>query len=166
MRFLKLQHALVLLIALFLISACAQMEKTPPQAYSFERSQVMKMSFNDAWIKAVDWFAQSNIILDKIEKDSGLLTARYRLLISDRYLDCGEIRVTGTNLRSENLDRIGSLNITVRERGNETLVTVNFFGEFEYIAIEEFNQRVPITASGRCESTGELERSILDYINS
>ena len=164
MRLGKIQSILTLLLASALLSACAQLEKSPPSVYSFERSQVFEMNFNDTWTRAVDWFAQSNIVLDKIERDSGLLTARHRLLTTDRYLDCGEISVTGTSLRGETLDRLGSLNVTVRDRGNQTLVNVNFFGEFDYRAIDDWNPRVPIVASGRCESTGELEQSILEYI--
>jgi hypothetical protein len=121
------------------------------------------MNYEKTWSRAVDWFADHDVSIEKIEKPSGLLTAKYRLRADEDLLDCGDIQVRGT-IGETRINRSGSLNITVRERTSEqTLVNVNFFGEFELFARDAWDNR-QVTAQGDCVSTGELERRILDFI--
>lgn len=146
-----------------LISGCASVSVTPPDDYERDRSRTYDMSYEKTWSRAVDWFADHDVTIEKIEKPSGLLTAKYRLKADDKLLDCGDIQVSGT-MGEERINRSGSLNVTVRERSpKSTMVNVNFFGEFKLVAIDAWDAR-QVTAQGDCVSTGELERKVLDFI--
>ena len=147
------------------LTGCASVNVTPPQQHSFDTNREYSLPFEKAWVRAVDWFADHNEKKKKIEKSSGLLTAKYLIEANSRLLDCGDIQVSGT-LGSNNIEKYGSLNVTVRERGDEkTRVNVNFFGEYKLQAKDAWDGRI-VTNSGRCVSTGSLESSILNYIGS
>jgi hypothetical protein len=153
----------VLLIAGFSVVGCASIKTSQPSEYGAEKSRTYTQPFEKVWVKSVDWFASHNIIIDKIEKNSGLLTARYLLKTDDTYLDCGKIEAFGV-LGDPRIDRYGSLNVTVRELGeNETKVNVNFFGEYKLEARDAWDGR-QVVASGRCVSTGQIEKEILNFI--
>jgi len=142
---------------------CANIKVTEPTERTFVRSETYKIPFEKAWVRAVDWFADHNVTIEKIEKSSGLITAKYLLKASDDYLDCGKIEATGT-LGPARIQSYGALNVTVRSISeNETKVNANFFGEYKLDGNDAWDGRL-ITASGRCVSTGNLEKNILKYI--
>ena len=142
----------------------ANIKVTEPSAHSIERSQVYKAPFDKVWTSSVDWFADHNVTVEKIEKESGLITAKYALKVSDKDLDCGVFDVNGTLGQAE-IRRTGSLNVTVRSvNEKETKVSANFFGEYALNARDAWDGHL-ITKSGQCVSTGLLEKSILSYIN-
>lgn len=152
------------IIVLVLITAgCASVSVTPPVVADFEKSRTYQLPFDSVWNRSVDWFADHNVIIDKIEKPSGLLTAKYLIKTDDKYLDCGEIDVSGT-LNEPYIEKYGTLNVTVRSiTDNETKINVNFFGEYKIRANDAWDGRL-VTANGRCVSTGNLEKSIMSYI--
>jgi len=153
----------VFIILAILITGCASVKIQPPAKHSIEKSRTYSLSYEKTWIRAVDWFADHDVTIEKIEKTSGLLTAKYLIKANDEYLDCGEIKVSGT-LGGPIIDQYGSLNVTVREvNSDSTKVTVNFFGEFKLKANDAWDGRI-VTTNGRCVSTGVLENSILTYI--
>src|SRR5437867_3675152 len=133
---------------------------TPPLDIAlFERSRSYKLSFEKVWTRAVDWYADHNVIIEKIEKPSGLLTAKYLLKVSDKDLNCGNIEASGID-GEPRIERYGRLNVTVRTiNDNETTVNVNFFGEYTFQALDAWDHRL-ITTGGRCVSTGTLEKNI------
>jgi hypothetical protein len=145
------------------LTGCASVNMNAPVEYSVDKNREFNLPYETTWIKAVDWFADHDVTIEKIEKTSGLLTAKYLIKANDEYLDCGHIEATGT-LEEPTIEKLGSLNVTVREIGaNTTKVNVNFFGEFKLTARDAWDGR-PIRGEGRCVSTGELEKSILDYV--
>lgn len=153
-----------ILIIFALLTGCASIKITPPADTDTNSSKIYDKSFEETWIRAVDWFAENNVIIDKIEKSSGLLTARYKIKVSDVLLDCGDIKATGL-LRPAKIDKYGMVNVTVRDQGNnKSKVTVNFFGEFLLEGNDAWDGR-QVTAKGSCISTGEIEKSILAYIS-
>jgi len=148
-----------------LLAGCASINVQPPVKYSIEKTKSYSISYEKIWIRAVDWFADHDVTIEKIEKSSGLLTAKYLIEANDEYLDCGNIEATGT-LGSPVIDKYGSLNVTVRSiDDNTTKVNVNFFGEYKLEARDAWDGR-RVTSKGRCVSTGKLEKSILAYIGS
>ena len=152
-------------ILAILFAGCASVKVQPPTKYSIQKSETYSITYEKAWIRAVDWFADHDVTIEKIEKPSGLLTAKYLIEANDKYLDCGDINATGT-LGSPVIDKYGSLNVTVRKASNNsTRVNVNFFGEFKLKANDAWDGRL-VTTKGRCVSTGKLESSILTYIGS
>jgi hypothetical protein len=152
------------LIASFVfLHGCASVTVTTPVEPDFDKSRIYNAPFDGTWNRAVDWFAEHNVIIDKIEKPSGLLTARYTLETSDLLLNCGKINVQGV-LGEPNIKRLGSLNVTVRPVDQEsTRVNVNFFGEYELKAKDAWDGRL-IVREGTCVSTGELEEQLLNFV--
>ncbi len=149
--------------ALAATTGCASISHTPPSTRNVETGRVYNLPYDRAWTEAVDWFAGTNIKIEKIEKSSGLLTAKYSLAAPKKYLDCGTFEVTG-NQGGVNIERQGDLNVTVRKVDElRTRVNVNFFGEFRLYTSDAWDGR-PISRSGRCVSTGLLEYSILNSI--
>ncbi len=151
------------LILLSVLIGCASVHVQPPDKQSFEKSRSYPLSYEKVWISAVDWFADHDVAIEKIEKSSGLLTAKYLIEASDEYLDCGDIKTV--SIYNTKIDKYGSLNITVRSIDqNTTKVKVNFFGEFKLNGKDLWTEKT-VTSNGRCISTGKLEKSILEYIN-
>lgn len=152
-----------LLIAILSLSGCATVKITPPADNKIERTRTVNKPFEATWIRAVDWFAEHNVTIDKIEKSSGLITAKYLLKADSKYIDCGEIDAGGL-LGEPIIDRSGMLNLTVREISkNSTRANVNFFGMFTLEGRDAWDGR-QVTAKGSCVSTGLLEESILNYM--
>lgn len=126
-------------ITLAFLNGCASVKVTPPTEHNIDRSQMYSLNFDKTWNRAVDWFAEHNITIDKIEKPSGFLGKP----IIKRYL---------------------AINITVRESdANNTKVNVNSFGEFQLSGQDAWDGHL-ITSDGRCLPTGEIESSILKFI--
>lgn len=145
------------------VVGCASIKVSPPVYQSFEKGRTYHLSYETVWTRAVDWFAGHNVTIDKIEKSSGLITAKYLIEVNQIYLDCGDIKVSGI-LGDPIVDKYGTLNVTVRSVSDqETKVNVNFFGEYKFQANDAWDGRLIINR-GRCVSTGNLEKSILDYI--
>ena len=152
-----------LFIAILSLVGCATVKITPPVDNKIERTRTVNKDFEATWIKAVDWFAEHNVTIDKIEKSSGLITAKYLLKADSKHLDCGEIETSGF-LGEPIIHRNGMLNLTVREISKRTTrATVNFFGRFTLEGRDSWDSRI-VTAEGNCISTGILEDSILDYM--
>jgi len=155
--------ALSIFMVALVLQSCASVNVAPPLAIERERSRTYVMNFDKTWTRAVDWFADHNVSIEKIEKTSGLLTAKYVLETNSTYLDCGKIDVQGV-LGQPTIRRLGSLNVTVRLTSDTTTtVNVNFFGEFDLRARDAWDGRT-INSEGKCVSTGDLERKILDYV--
>ncbi|WP_054031211.1 hypothetical protein [Desulfatitalea tepidiphila] len=152
-------------ILAILIGGCASINIQPPVEHPIDKSRNYSFPYEKTWLRAVDWFADHGVIIEKIEKSSGLLTAKYYIdADNEDFLDCGDIKASGT-LGSPVISKYGLLNLTVREiNGNSTKVNVNFFGEFEIEANDAWDGRLIIT-KGQCVSTGKLENSILTYIS-
>lgn len=145
------------------LTGCANIKVTAPADYSFDRSRTYQMSFEKTWVRAVDWFADHNVTIDKVEKGSGLITAKYLMKANDEYLDCGKVEATGT-LGPAQVESYAAVNVTVRGvTESETKVNANVFGEYKLAGRDAWDGRL-ITAGGRCVSTGKLEKNILNYI--
>jgi len=150
-------------VLLIWLCACANVSVLPPPDRQFPKARTYQLSYEEAWLRAVDWFADHNVTIEKIEKESGLLTAKYTLRVDDEYMDCGEFKVSGV-LSSWTVTRIAWLNLTVRKISeSRSKVSVNFFGRFSLAAHDAWDG-TPISRRGPCVSTGSAEASILDTI--
>lgn len=156
-------HSILIIIAL-LVSACANVNVSPPQQNEIEKTRQFAVPFETAWSRAVDWFANNNITIEKIEKPSGLITAKYSILVDHHILNCGQINMTGI-LGEPKIERFGTFNVTVREVDPSTSrATANFFGEFRAVGLDAWDAR-QVVAEGRCNSTGVIERQFFDSIS-
>lgn len=152
-------------LASLAIAGCASIQVTPPEQRNFNNSATFPLPFDTMWLRSVDWFADHNVAIDKIEKSSGLLTAKYQIRDSSNFLDCGDIKLSGT-MGKTTFKKYGTLNITVRPRSDDQAkVAVNFFGEFE-IHAQDAGSGDRVSYDGPCISTGVVEKSILREIGS
>jgi hypothetical protein len=155
---------LVAVLSALVTSACASVNVTPPAEPNIERSRQLAMPFERAWLRVVDWIATNNITIEKIEKPSGLITAKYAFSVDESVLDSGEISMSGV-LADPKIDRIATLNVTIRETpSGSNQATANFFGEFHAVGQDSWDAR-PVVAEGRCVSTGVIEQQFLDYMS-
>lgn len=152
------------ILALLLVG-CGSFYQTPPGERQFEQSRVYDKAFDYVWSRAVDWFATHNVVIDKIEKSSGLITAKYQVLVGDKMLDPGVIHATGWYYEPT-VEYHAALNMLLRsESPDKTRVTVNLFGNFHAIAYWGLlAKNGPDSLDGKCVSTGELERSVFQFI--
>lgn len=147
-----------------ILTGCANIQVSAPNPTQVERSRTFDVPFESAWSGAVDWFADNNIAIEKIEKSSGLLTAKYALEVDQNFLDCGKIEHSGL-LRAPDITRAGRLNVTVREvEGNKTRININFFGAYLIQGNDAWDAS-SVSSSGKCVSTGVLEKSIFNSIS-
>lgn len=153
----------LLLTLSFIISGCANVKVSEFSEYDYDKHKELNVPYDKAWSSAIDWFADHNVQISKISKESGLITAKYTLNTDDSYLDCGKIEITGT-IGTDRVDRLGTLNVTVRELPkNQSKVRVNLFGEYAIQVVDAWDGR-HLSYSGKCTSTGMLESSIFNYI--
>ena len=157
---------LLLSVVLAALGCAGRINTTPPREREIERSKVFNKPYDHVWARAVDWFASHNVIIEKIEKESGLITAKYQLQMSNDQLDPGSITASGAGAEEPSIKLFASLNMVVRSEGAEsTKVSVNLFGNYEATTYWGWLERHgPVTATGNCVSTGNLERKVFEYI--
>jgi len=161
-----MKQIFMILVCFSLVGCATMINVDQPMERVIEKSRSYDLTYEETWIRAVDWFADHNVIIEKIEKLSGLLTAKYLIKPDDNYFDCGKIYTSGGVSGLLNIEKQGSLNITVRRIDEQTTkVNVNFFSEYKANVRSSWDGHI-VTSSGRCVSTGNVEKSILDYIGS
>ena len=153
---------LAILVSALWMSACSSMQHEPPVVSAFESTKNVAMDFETAWGRAVAWFATRNITIDKVEKESGLLTARYDLAVDDNAVDVG--RVKASNIMNLTIKRMASINVLVRKLdARNSAVTVNVFGSFEARGWRRWENGW-MSLSGTCASTGKIEADLFAFM--
>ena len=126
-------------------------------------SRVFQADYDSVWLAAVDWFADNDIVIDKIERESGLITAKHKIKTGFGLI-CDEVKMSNLSDRGKNM--FISLNATVRDKKERgTKVRVNMSGSFEAFARDDFNGQNH-KAVGNCYSNGEIEKRLFRYIES
>jgi len=143
-------------LAMGILSACATY--TPPVDNDIVNSQTIEVGYDVAWEKATEWFANSNVPIKNIAKDSGLIATEYRLRANSDQIDCGV--ATGMVVIA---NKTTNMNIFIKEKSPHSVsVSINVFGNAEAISMEgtayETRKRI------ECVSSGVLEREILGAI--
>lgn len=137
----------ILLLSLICLVSCA----TPPKNTVFEKAKIYDKSKDAIWEDLLSFFTSNNIQIKTIEKDSGVIYAE-RSGIDATMADCGQVPL------AVDVQRSGTLNVFVRSMGSKTQVTVNS----DFKVMRMFDNQTYIQA---CNSTGLLEKSILESIN-
>lgn len=118
----------VLGAAALVVCSCADVVRvTPPTPARIEKTREIAAPFDVVWLRAVDWFATSNITIEKIEKPSGLITAKYALSANSEYLDCGNIDLPQT-LHDPDIDRRGPLEKPARRQAPQRQISLGSSG--------------------------------------
>ncbi len=115
---------------------------TREQLKEFKKTRSFQLNYDLVWNRAVNWFAENNIAIDKMEISSGQISAKYLLKADVNFLDCG----FGDKKQNKKDLGFGALVVKVKLESEATTgVEVSFFGE-------------------SCRSTGQIEADILNYI--
>tara|TARA_Y100001956_G_C4051685_1_gene155280 strand:- start:149 stop:649 length:501 start_codon:yes stop_codon:yes gene_type:complete len=160
----KVSRSILILTSAFIISACSgTVNISPATMKNIDAAETYDAPYEKAWLAAVDWFAEQNIIIDKIEKASGLITARYNLQISPDSLDCGKVEAS-TMATILAYEEFASINVTVRSVDeNKTKIRMNISGNYKGIGHDTgWGKSLPF--SGTCYSTGVFEKDFSNYI--
>lgn len=116
------------------------------------------MPKDKVWERVVQFFAERNIPIQTIEKDSGIIYAEPELF-GKRLADCG---VFGTFAADEEAEGVIHMNVFVKPlSAKRTALTVNVSFSNTFAHDPFIYGRKKIT----CESKGVLEQHVLDYID-
>lgn len=155
------KHLLLLIVSALLASLLSCVEYRPPKPHEVKASRVYAMTFDDAWAKAVKWFAINNSPIKNLDKSSGLIATEYGLSTEWQGLcDCGEPG-SGQRITKQR----GNFNVLIEARGASGVeVTVTLFIKAVLIAPAPYGSYEQLRFDIDCVSTGALESELLDYI--
>ncbi len=151
-----------MLIVSLLLGACAPASINPPAEPTHETSRTFDASYGEVWDAAVDWFSESNIPIGQIERASGLIASEHELGTDDALIDSGQIDPGDSRLLGS--DRTANLNVRVRETDDRVLVQIDVFGRGQFTFRDPMTNATNTIGAPRCESTGEVETWIFEYI--
>lgn len=151
------------------LSGCATV---PAQRFEVQSSRYYSKPYDDAWAALVRHFAVNQIGIRTIEKDSGLIVADSEVnsgspgaATSDRTLAQGRIQDLadcGKDPTTLPYGYVIRLNVLARPELGGTLVTVN--AQYRLLAASPNLFGPPTLLQRTCNSTGVLERAILDAV--
>jgi hypothetical protein len=153
---------IVLTIAL-MMTACSSVGTKNVQQVEVKSSVVYTESFSKVWEDAIEWFAINNIPIDKMDKESGLLTSEYGLGANQDIINCGE--PTGNiGLYTAKFDgTYANINVLIRQRDSGTRATINVFGN-AHVSLRNGYGLVG-ESNTKCYSTGRLENRFHEFIS-
>ena len=151
-------RTIIITAAMLSVSACATYE--PPADRDIDNAVTVNQPYEKTWQRATEYFANNNIPISNIAKDSGLIATDYKLGASSTFIDCGTVG-TYEAFGDKNLN----LNILVKENTPTTTdVRVNVFGTGRVVQTNLYGTTVGAGKAIDCVSTGALEDDLIDYI--
>lgn len=150
-------NKILCIIITLTLTGCVSLK--PAHERNVDRRIFVDESFESVWADTIDWFAATGLGINKIKKESGLISAMPGSVRIGKYLDCGAL----SSGRYENFT--STLNVVVRKiEPEKTQLTVNVVGNAVAVVRNGYGaildqKRAP------CYSTGELEKSIQNYIS-
>lgn len=142
-----------------ILSGCAGYKIVPPKEHKFNNSIVVAMSRDEAWSKVIEWYANNNAPIDKLNKESGLVTS-YSVIPPVGSLDCGQIE--GNWSAGIGIPK-AQFNTILIHQDDDTKVKFNLFGEATASQLLPGGSRMEVTV--RCVSTGALETAFSNFLN-
>jgi len=140
----------LVMISLFAIG-CA----TAPAPRTIENSFFIESDYDSVWSALIETFAELQLPIDNMEKDSGLITTdwvEFRGQTNEDYCDCGS---SGIYME---INRLGKFNVFVKKSTeNSCKMTVNTMWEQTLQFSDTVSKR-------KCVSTGNLEKEIYDLV--
>lgn len=140
------------LISILILNACFTIKTTPAIEREVQRQFIAEASFDQVWIAVIETFAELNLPILNMEKDSGLITTDW-IRVPEDYADCGFSEIAIDELE-------GKFNVFVKPADIVTNFSVNTsYRSLRRILFPEERQ-----AYVDCYSTGELEKSMNEII--
>ncbi|MEZ9197815.1 hypothetical protein [Shewanella sp. 10N.286.54.B9] len=155
---------LLLLVPIFALTGCAAAVNIIPPTQTDENKVItVDGGYDKAWNGVIDWFAANHITIDKLDKESGIVTAKHKLLVDNNELNCGTVSGSGTYQMLGNTKTL-LLNVIVRQQTDDTAtVRMNLSGMI-YVNARNWDTGANISTTGSCLSTGLLERDLASYL--
>ncbi len=135
-------------LGMMLLVSCA----AAPKQYIFDKELNIQNDYDKVWSAVISFFAENSIPVKTLEKESGLIMSESQTF-PESWVDCGK----GSFIEVKS-PTIGVFNVFVRELDNgkvKVQVNVTYRCNFTY---KDASRQVT------CNSTGEFERIILDYV--
>lgn len=142
--------------AIVVLSAALVGCVSTPTSYQFDNSAISQQSFDETWSNVIGFFAENNIPIKTLEKDSGLVVAETGSLTDQEITilaDCPGAVLTTSDAN------IANYNVFVRETQEGVKVQVNT--KFTRTLRGSLSNA---TQSFTCNSKGEAEKSVLAAI--
>ena len=146
------------ILIIFLISCTSDYIK--PENYNFINSKTYDKDYNYIWYKIRDFCAKNNIFIENLEKNSGDIKIDIVTngLINSNYADCGYYfddkykYPIASQITLHNIIRI-----ILYENNGKTIVNIYCF----YFCNNQDNLE---KNNGRCNSKGNFEKDLFEYI--
>ncbi|MBS9404927.1 hypothetical protein KG088_14965 [Halomonas sp. TRM85114] len=107
-----------------------------------------------------------NIPIKNIERDSGIISSDYSLGAGFSQIDCGAVDPGEVHMLIDQ-NVMANINVLVRDRSDQVSVQPNVFGKGLFTFRNSFDHKLLKSIRvDRCVSTGELERSLHNHIQS
>jgi len=146
----KIRILVVGLICL-LAYACA----VAPAPRQVQTTFPIEKPFDNVWTAVIETFAEMNLPIMNMEKDSGLITTDWIGFSGPKgkeYCDCGKL---GINIE---IKRVGKFNVFVKKLNgsSEIRVTCSYQQTYEDVSGDQYTRN--------CVSTGKLEAEMFNLI--
>lgn len=166
----------VIFIVIFLIQSCGTTKQTVVVSSApriIEKERIINKSFESIWQNTIELLATYNMPIKNLDKASGFISTEYKLITGtpSQYASCFGANSTFMG-KVELTNHGGNLNIMLKRISDDsTKVTVNCFyscmkNKYKYANILSSTYVLESTERIDCETTGLLERAILDYVSS
>ncbi len=136
-----------------LIIGCSSM----PKRHLFGNETNIKSEYDAVWTAAVAFFAEKNVLIKTIEKTSGLIMAESKT-VPDEWIDCGKSGIDESRKGGSGVFNV----FIIQEDDGFVKVTVN--SQYHCERWETLEEKY--LGIMECNSTGEFESMLLDYITS
>lgn len=134
------------------ISSCAY-APAPRQIVS---SFPIDRPFDTVWSAVIEVFAELQLPIQTLEKDSGLIVSDWINLVGQDnygYCDCGKL------VMLDEVDRVGKFNVFVKKTGESSCeIKINSQFQQSYVDLDH------IIYKRNCVSTGKLEAEIYNMV--
>lgn len=150
-----MRAATVIAITFVALAGCQSYE--PPATFTGEREGETARSYDEVWRDLTAWFANNNVPIKNLDKDSGLIATDYVASRGGEFVNCGTM---STYQRMQQVTI--SLNVLLRNvDSGGSHVRANVFANAQIANVNPIDGRMISFDTLRCESNGSLEESIL-----
>ncbi|MBA4312670.1 MAG: hypothetical protein C0417_08570 [Chlorobiaceae bacterium] len=158
-----MKNLIIIILSLILIS-CGH-SYFPASVREIDNTKTFQMSYEQTWMKIIDWFALHNTPIKTIDKASGLIASDYELGSTSKYCDCGRVN-SDFFLRLSIEEYSGNINILVRKLSDDTTrVTISTFFSAVKKIYDNMDHRYLRDEKIKCYSSGLLEQDIFHSIS-
>ena len=172
----KLNLLLIIFLLPILITNCSapkQVVKQPVAVFKpIEKERVINKSFETIWQSTIELLATYNMPIKNLDKSSGFISTEYKQVTGN---PSTYMKLVGANStfsgKVELTNAGGNLNILVKSiKPDSTKVTVNVFYDclkntYKYANLISTQYVLQNSVKTECESTGKLEKAILEYLS-